>query len=390
MSKKCKILTVIGARPQFVKASVVSLALRRTGDFQEILVHTGQHFDRQMSDVFFDELELPEINYHLGIDSLSHGAMTGRMLEAVENVIQKENPDYVMVYGDTNSTLAGALAAKKLHKRVIHVEAGLRSFNDRMPEEINRILTDRISDLLFCPTAKAIENLRTEGFENFTAKIINSGDVMLDAFNFFREKARQFGKFNELPESYALCTLHRAENTDDRKRLKTIFEALNEINEKLPIVLPLHPRTKNRIAEFGIACRANAIEPVGYLEMINLLENCRLVITDSGGLQKEAFFAEKLCLTLRDTTEWTELVEDGYNFLTEIEKDQIIENFQRLLRQKPKLTEKFYGDGNAAEIIAAEIWKDFTESEKRTGALGVSLAVSAKARKLKLIKDAFN
>lgn len=364
MPKKCQILTVFGARPQFVKASVVSRALRRAGNFREILVHTGQHFDYLMSDVFFDELELPEINYHLGIDSLSHGAMTGRMLEAVEVLIQKENPDYVMVYGDTNSTLAGALAAKKLHKKVIHVEAGLRSFNNRMPEEINRILTDRISDILFCPTEKAVENLQKESFANFPARIINSGDVMLDSYYFFKEKARKpGGKTNrELPENYVLCTLHRAENTDDRERLKTICETLNEINEEFTIILPLHPRTRKKFEEFGIDCRVKTIEPVGYLEMINLLENCRLVITDSGGLQKEAYFARKFCLTLRDTTEWTELVEGGYNVPTAIEKGVIIENFYQLLQRKAEFSENFYGDGKASEIIAEKIWQDFSKT----------------------------
>lgn len=355
MSEKCKILTIIGARPQFVKAAMVSRAIKRNRNFTEILVHTGQHFDYKMSDVFFEELDLPEIKYNLGIDSLQHGAMTGRMLEAIEVVINSENPDYILVFGDTNSTLAGALAAKKLRKKVVHVEAGLRSFDNQMPEEINRILTDRISDILFCPTAKAVKNLQAEGFENFPAKIINSGDVMLDSYNFFKEKAESSNKYGE----YILCTLHRAENTDDEQKLKSICSALNEINKEIKILLPLHPRTKKKIEELKIELNIKTIEPVGYLEMINLLENCRLVITDSGGLQKEAFFAGKFCLTLRDTTEWTELVEGGFNILAASDENLIYESFQTLLIKKADFSVDYYGSGNVAEIISEEIWKDF-------------------------------
>lgn len=359
MTQKCKILTVIGARPQFIKAAMVSRALKRNGNFTEILVHTGQHFDYQMSDVFFDELELKEVKYNLGIDSLQHGAMTGRMLEAIEAVINKENPDHILVFGDTNSTLAGALAAKKLHKKVVHVEAGLRSFDNRMPEEINRILTDRISDILFCPSEKAVENLQAEGFANFPAKIIKSGDVMLDSYNFFKEKAESSNKYGE----YILCTLHRAENTDDERKLKTICDVLNQINKEIKIISPLHPRTKKKIEELKIDLKIKTIEPVGYLEMINLLENCRLVITDSGGLQKEAFFAEKFCLTLRDSTEWTELVEGGFNVLAASDENLIYESFQILLKKKKDFSVDFYGKGNATEKIAEEIWTDFYEKK---------------------------
>ncbi len=357
MTQKCKILTILGARPQFIKAATVSRALRRRAEnFEEIVVHTGQHFDYRMSDVFFKELEMPKIRYNLGIDSLSHGAMTGRMLEAIENIIRDETPDYILVYGDTNSTLAGALAGKKLHKKIIHIEAGLRSFDNRMPEEINRILTDRIADLLFCPTEKSAENLRAEGFEHFPVKIIKSGDVMFDSYLFFKNKtaARKNG------EKFILCTLHRAENTNDELRLTTILEDLEEINRRVKIVFPIHPRTRKSIENLNVKCSFPFIEPIGYLEMIELLESCEMVITDSGGLQKEAFFAKKICLILRDSTEWTELTENGFNELVPVEKTRIIEAFEKNSSRKIDFSADFYGDGNAAEIIADEIRKDFS------------------------------
>jgi UDP-GlcNAc3NAcA epimerase len=357
MPKTNKILTVIGARPQFVKASVVSRALQKTPQLQEIIVHTGQHFAANMSDVFFEELGIPAPDYHLGISSLSHGAMTGRMLEEIEKAIQIENPDFVLVYGDTNSTLAGALAAKKLHKRVVHVEAGLRSFDMRMPEEINRILTDRISDLLFCPTETAVKNLKAESFNNFQCQIFNSGDVMFDAVLYFREKAYLSEKTKDnLPNSdFALCTIHRAENTDDAERLKNIFAALEEIHSEIPVVLLIHPRTKKQLAEQNIEPKITLIEPVGYLEMLYLLERCRAVLTDSGGLQKEAFFLQKPCLTLRDNTEWIELVENGVNFLVGSDHEKIAETFQGILARTFDFTAQPYGDGKAGEKVVAEI-----------------------------------
>jgi UDP-GlcNAc3NAcA epimerase len=359
MPDSTKILTVIGARPQFIKASVVSHALQKTPGLDEIIVHTGQHFAANMSDVFFEELEIPEPNYHLGISSLSHGAMTGRMLEAIENVIQTENPEFVLVYGDTNSTLAGALAAKKLHKRVIHVEAGLRSFDMRMPEEINRILTDRISDLLFCPTETAVKNLHAEGFQNFPCQFFNSGDVMFDAVLFFRQRAYLSAETEkQLPQSLAdfvLCTIHRAENTDNPARLKNIFAALEEIHRQIPVVLLIHPRTKKQLAEQNIEPKVLLIEPVGYLEMLRLLERCRMVLTDSGGLQKEAFFLQKPCLTLRDTTEWTELIEHGVNFLVGSEHEKIVLTFHKTLTGTFDFNAGFYGDGKAGEKIISAI-----------------------------------
>lgn len=358
MLDTCKILTVIGARPQFVKAAVVSHILAASPECEEVLVHTGQHFDRNMSDVFFDELEISPPNYNLGIDSLSHAAMTGRMMEQLENVILAENPDLVLVYGDTNSTLAGALTARKLHKKVAHIEAGLRSFNIKMPEEINRILTDRISDLLFCPTQTAVDNLKKEGYENFSCQVINSGDVMFDAALFYRDKIRRQNQsiLKNLPfNEFVLCTVHREENTNEEENLRGIFEALNEIHRQIPVVLPLHPRTQKFLGLYQIETNVHLISPVGYLDMLVLLDKCSLVLTDSGGLQKEAYFLKKKCITLRDMTEWVELVECGCNFLAGSQKNKILELFENIENSDCDFEKKFYGDGRAAEKIVAAI-----------------------------------
>lgn len=359
MSTTRKILTVIGARPQFIKAAVISRALKNQNDFIEVMVHTGQHFDSNMSDIFFEELSIPIPKYHLGIDSISHGAMTGRMLEEIEKIIIAENPEYVLVYGDTNSTLAGALAARKLHKKLVHVEAGLRSFDMKMPEEINRILTDRISNVLFCPTQTAVTNLENEGFRRFNCKIINSGDVMFDAVLFYREKVKQMPniaeKFAFLPESFALCTIHRAENTDDKNKLKNIFAALDVIHQETSVILPLHPRTRKLLSNYKIETSVHLIEPVGYLEMLYLLENCRIVLTDSGGLQKEAFFLKKICLTLRDSTEWVELIENKVNFLVGSDKQLIIENYRKSLSTTANFSAQLYGKGNAGKMVVANL-----------------------------------
>lgn len=354
-----KILTVVGARPQFVKAAVVSRALAAAGGFNEIIVHTGQHYDSNMSDVFFRELDIPQPDYNLDIGNLSHAAMTGRMMEKLEGIIEAENPDRVLVYGDTNSTLAAALTARKLHRTVAHVEAGLRSFDMKMPEEINRILTDRISDLLFCPTRTAVDNLGTESYENFSCRIVNSGDVMFDAALFYADKIRT-GKQSLVIENlrlddFVLCTLHRQENTDDRERLENIFAALDEIHRQIPVVLPLHPRTEKMLKLFGINTAVHPIAPVGYLEMLSLLDRCRLVLTDSGGLQKEAFFMRKFCITLRDTTEWTELVEHGVNFLAGSDKDKILAAFSKLPNANADFSASLFGSGNAGEIIAQNL-----------------------------------
>lgn len=350
-----KILTVVGARPQFVKAAALSRALSKLG-IEEILVHTGQHFDENMAEIFFRQMDIPHPKYNLGINSLGHGAMTGRMLEEIEKVLLIEKPSALVVFGDTNSTLAGALAASKLHIPVAHIEAGLRSFNMKMPEEINRILTDRISNYLFCPTEVAIKNLQTEGFENFDITIINSGDVMYDVALYYswfsgeRSTVINDLELNEKP--FLLTTLHRQENTDDLVRLNSIISALNTLSSNYKIVLPIHPRTRKILENENIKLNFEPIAPVGYFDMIELLKNCSLVITDSGGVQKEAFFFGKHCLVARDETEWTELVDLNYNFMVGAETDKIINTVAKLSKSSVKFDAKPYGDGNAAEKIA--------------------------------------
>src|SRR5690554_5722354 len=295
-----KILTIIGARPQFIKASVVSRAIQQAEGIEEIILHTGQHFDANMSDVFFNQLGIPKPDVQLDIHGGSHGEMTGRMLVEIERALLEHKPDRVLVYGDTNSTLAGALAAAKLHIPVAHVEAGLRSFNMDMPEEINRILTDQISDMLFCPTTTAVNNLKNEGFGSKPVNVMQVGDVMQDAALLFASKAVAPAG-GDLPEKFVLATLHRAENTDNPERLANIVEALNDIHAKQSsVVLPLHPRTRKLIAEQGLSLDVHIIDPVGYFEMVWLLDHCDLVLTDSGGVQKEAFFFGKACVTMRE------------------------------------------------------------------------------------------
>ena len=350
-----KIITIVGARPQFVKAATVSRALRSSG-ITEVIVHTGQHFDDNMSKIFFEEMDIPQPDYNLDINSVGHGAMTGRMLEKIEEILIIEKPDLVLVYGDTNSTLAGALAAKKLDIKVAHVEAGLRSFNMKMPEEINRILTDRISDYLFCPTQTAVNNLAQEGFDNFDTKIFNVGDVMYDAALYYSqksaEKATVFKELNLNADQYILCTVHRQENTDSQERLENIVDALNEINKTIPVVTPLHPRTKKILEKSGLKPEFEIIDPVGYFDMVELIKNCRLVMTDSGGLQKEAYFFNKFCITLRDETEWVELVENGFNTIVGADKRNIIFSFKNVKDKEFSSNVKLYGDGNASgEVV---------------------------------------
>ena len=303
-----------------------------------------------MSDLFFEEMRIPAPGYNLNINSLSHGAMTGKMLEEIEKVLLDKKPDWVLVYGDTNSTLAGALAAKKLHIRVAHVEAGLRSFNMTMPEEINRILTDRVSDILFCPTETAIRNLKNEGFDHFDSRVVLSGDVMLDAALFYRQYSRP--PQIELKRDFVLATLHRAENTDTPEYLSEIIRALETISREQDVLLPLHPRTRAKLEASGYNTRLSPIrfiDPVGYLEMIHLLDKCSLVMTDSGGLQKEAFFFRKYCITLRNETEWTELVDHGYNTLARNSYDRIIQAYRE--QPHPDFSTPLYGDGHAAKVI---------------------------------------
>ncbi|WP_290977474.1 non-hydrolyzing UDP-N-acetylglucosamine 2-epimerase [Ferrovibrio sp.] len=310
-------ITVVGARPQFIKAAAVSRAFQQQNGPEEILLHTGQHYDFQMSDVFFQELGIPAPKHHLGIHGGSHGAMTGRMLAEIERVLLDEKPDWVLVYGDTNSTLAAALAASKLHIPVVHVEAGLRSFNRAMPEEVNRVLADHVSELLFCPTGQAAENLRREGIERGVHVV---GDVMYDTVLMTREAARRrssiLDKLGQKPGGYSIATVHREENTGDAAQLSTVIGYLREQAEQLPIILPLHPRTVAAAQRFGISMSGlQVIEPLGYLDMARLLDDCVIVYTDSGGLQKEAYFHRKPCVTLRNETEWVETVENGWNRL---------------------------------------------------------------------------
>jgi len=355
-----KIITIVGARPQFIKATAVSRVLKSAEGVNEILVHTGQHYDANMSDVFFEELEIPRPDYNLGIGSGMHGEQTGKMLEAIEKVLLEEKPDWVLVYGDTNSTLAGALAAVKLHIPVAHVEAGLRSFNRRMPEEINRVLTDHASDLLFAPTKTAVMNLRNEGIPEERIKLV--GDVMYDAALFYGKKAeRQSQILNKLglkPKEYILATVHRAENTDDPVRLRVIFDALCEIAGEIKVVLPLHPRTREALIKSGmydkVASSICLTEPVGYLDMVMLEKNARLIATDSGGVQKEAFFYRVPCVTLREETEWVELVELGWNLVVPpLSVGEMADAVMLRLGYFKGAEENPYGDGHSAVKIAS-------------------------------------
>jgi UDP-GlcNAc3NAcA epimerase len=336
------ILTVVGARPQFIKAAPVSHAFLAKGGIREIMVHTGQHFDAAMSDIFFDELAIPKPDYNLEVNSLGHGAMTGRMLEKIEEVMLTEKPDVVLIYGDTNSTLAGALAAAKLHIPVAHVEAGLRSFNRKMPEEINRIMADHVSDLLFCPTQTAIANLANEGL---TRGVHLVGDVMFDVTLGAVERAK--GRSSILyhlkvePKTYGVATLHRAENTDDPARFAQVLAFLSKAAQNMPIIMPVHPRTRKLMETRGLSPQGvRLIEPLGYLDMAWLTHNAAHVATDSGGLQKEAYFHRVPCVTLRDETEWVETVEAGWNRLwTQTET-------------RPQTDIPDYGTGQAAKLIA--------------------------------------
>ena len=357
-----KVVTVVGARPQFIKAAAVSRAIRNDapGQLREVIVHTGQHFDDNMSQVFFDELDIPAPDYSLGVSGGGHGAMTGRMLEGVERVLTSERPDWVLVYGDTNSTLAGALAAVKLHVPVAHVEAGLRSFNRRMPEEINRIVADCISTLRFCPTTTAVKHLRSEGI---TDGVHQCGDVMFDVSLFYRERARDRSRtlatLGVEGRRFALATCHRAENADDPARLGAIVSALEEIAREMPVVLPLHPRTKGRIGEFGLGDRlagVRVIEPQPFLDMIALEQAAAVILTDSGGVQKEAFFFGVPCVTLRDETEWVETVEAGGNTVVGADRARIVEAARRAIGGPPAAHRaEPYGDGHAANRIVEQL-----------------------------------
>ena len=373
-----RILTVLGARPQFIKAAAVSRAINDRNNIEEIIVHTGQHFDSNMSDVFFEQLDIPSPHHNLHIAGLGHGAMTGRMLEGIEKLVREELPDWVLVYGDTNSTLAGALAAAKLHIPVAHVEAGLRSHNVSMPEEINRVLADRLSSLLLCPTETAVKNLNKESFPFPTLRsrsyriatgkplndetpvaaqhqrIVNTGDVMFDAVRHYEARVKaeiDLDIFGVQHRDYALCTIHRQENTDDPKRLSSILTALRKIAALQPVVLPLHPRTRAKLAQRSNALDGlTVLDPLPYLEMQRLQMSASVILTDSGGIQKESFFHGVPCITLREETEWVETVDAGWNQLVGADADCIV-NAWHGAREPTGQTNNFYGDGFAAEKI---------------------------------------
>jgi UDP-GlcNAc3NAcA epimerase len=363
MKKSVRIVTVVGARPQFIKAAVMNKAVgehnRQTPDvpIDEILVHTGQHYDEEMSQVFFDQLEIPRPAYNLGVGSGKHGEQTARMLVPLEEVLLKERPDSVVVYGDTNSTLAGALAAAKLNVPVAHVEAGLRSRNRAMPEEVNRIVADRLASLLFCPTAGAVENLKNEGI---LQGVHNVGDVMLDAYLIYRESAVRSSSicdaFGLRGRPYCLATVHRQENADSPSRLLAIFSAFLKLADaERPFIIPLHPRTRKALqalgSRLGSSPHVMLAPPANYLDMIALTSYAQAILTDSGGVQREAYFARVPCVTLRDETEWTETVESGWNIVAGTETEAIVRAFEKLDRADLPEPPPYFGDGRASERI---------------------------------------
>jgi UDP-N-acetylglucosamine 2-epimerase len=359
-----KIATVIGARPQFIKAASLSRYIKKISNsinnnlinLQEIIIHTGQHYDFNMNDTFFNELELPKPDYNLGIGSDTHARQTGRMMIELENIILSEKPDYVLIYGDTNSTIAGSLTAVKMDIPLAHVEAGLRSFDRKMPEEVNRVVSDTVSTLLFCPTDVAVTNLKKEGI---TKNVHNVGDIMLETYQYYKDKAEKSSKILKVlglkPKKYFLCTIHRVSNTDNKNNLKNILVGLSE--SKKQIILPIHPRTKKIIEQNQdikdlIGGNINIIDPIGYFDMIMLEKNARKIITDSGGVQKEAYFNKVPCITLRENTEWVETIHNGVNILAGIVPENIIEAINNFLPDEKRFTTNLFGDGQtSAKII---------------------------------------
>jgi UDP-GlcNAc3NAcA epimerase len=354
-----RFLYIVGARPQFIKMAAVNRAAKQHSDHEQLILHTGQHYDDNMSKVFFDELEIPDPDFYLGVSGLPHGAMTGRMLEGIESVLLESRPDWVVVFGDTNSTLAGALAAVKQGIPCAHVEAGLRSYNRRMPEEINRVLADSCADLLLTPTALATKHLLQEGIP--PERIRQVGDVMQDVAIYYKERAgssESLSKFGVTSNGYVLATLHRAENTDDLAVLRPIIEGLIEVARQQPLLIPLHPRTRAVLKKAGwlaeLAAHALIVDPVGYKSMVLLESNAKAIITDSGGVQKEAYFFQKPCLILRRETEWVELVEKGFHQLVNPSHEELAPLLEKACSRSYDWSEALYGSGKAGhEIIEA-------------------------------------
>lgn len=377
-----KIASVVGARPNFVKLAPVSRELRK--EFDEVIIHTGQHYNYEMDRIFFDDMGIPAPNYHLGVGSGNHGYQTGEMLRMIEEILLDEKPDAVLVFGDTNSTLAGALATAKLHIKVAHVEAGLRSYNRRMPEEINRVLVDHCSDLLLCPTRTAVENLKKEGI---TSGVCLTGDVMVDAQRdctlIAEKRSRILEELGLEPKKYYLTTIHRAENTDDPQRLENIIEALKEIGD---VVFPCHPRAEKYLKQLGLwdglNAHARVIKPVGYLDMIMLEKNARKILTDSGGVQKEAYLLGMPCITLRDETEWVETVEDGWNVLAGADRKKIVELARNFEPRSGK--RDVFGTGDAsvrtAECIADMVMKSGEDKVETNRAVTSKVEISGGCR----------
>ncbi len=346
-----KILSVVGARPQFIKAAMFSKACEKNLNCEEVLLHTGQHYDSAMSDVFFSEMDIPDPKYHLGVGSGTHGAQTGMMLQKIEEVLLEEKPDWVVVFGDTNSTLAAALAGVKINIPIAHVEAGLRSFNKLMPEEINRVVTDRISTICFTPTKEATNHLLKEGFQNTT--IFEVGDIMYDAVLHFTNQGQEIPAFKKLgiSQPFVLATIHRAENTNSQNCLNAIVKGLEKVNIDYPVIWPIHPRTRKLLNENNISPNLRLVDPVGYLDMLSLEKTASAIVTDSGGVQKEAFFQKTPCVTVRTETEWVELIECGWNQLADpsSEKDISDKVLNTLSKDVPKELPSLYGDGQSAQ-----------------------------------------
>jgi len=359
-----KILSVIGAKPQFIKAASLSRYLRSVPDTKEILLHTGQHYDSNMSDDFFSELNIPKPDYNLEVGSDTPAQQTAKMVMGIEDIVLKEWPDFVLIYGDTNSTIAGALVGAKLHIPIAHVEAGLRSYDREMPEEINRVVSDAISTILFCPTETAVNNLKREGI---TKGVYNVGDIMLETYLYYKYQAQKnpeiLNKLNLKPREFILCTIHRASNTDNTENLKNIFIGLT--NSREAIILLLHPRTKKKINQNEslkkyIGPNIKIINPVGYFDMICLEANAKKIVTDSGGVRKEAYFNKVPCITLRENTEWVETIEQGVNQLVGVDPEKIKESINNFHPQKQNYSKRLYGDGKTSEKIIGILRQQLT------------------------------